>query len=106
VKAEINEVLLLDEHLECSYVEFLQLSGLTEEELSTLLECGALIPVNPDTRTFSGKSLVIARAACRLRNDLDLDPHALAVALRLLDRIEELEAELHQKSAQLLRQRY
>lgn len=98
MKAEHDEVLFLDENLECSYVEFLQLSGLTEEELLTLMDCGVLMQVSVDSRTFDGRSLATARSACRLRKDLELDPHALAVIIKLLDRIGELEARLHEKS--------
>ena len=38
--------------------------------------------------------MVVARTAGRLRREFDLDAHALAVVLRFVARIDELEEEL------------
>lgn len=106
---EITEGLWLDEFGELSLAEMEAWSGLTESELQQLVECDALSPVTTiepaagrsiSAPRFSAQCLVLARAASRLRDDFDLDANGLAVALRLLDRIRELEAELHHARAQ------
>lgn len=54
------------------------------------------MPANPGApqSTFSIDCGFKVRKASRLRDDLELDTHALALAIRPLDRIESLEAEL------------
>ena len=65
-------------------------------ELEELIEYEALAPSNPDASSpvFKAQSLFTARAACRLRDDFELDPSALALVLALLQRIRDLEARL------------
>jgi len=76
--------------------------GLTEAELRELVDYGVLMPANPgeQTWTFSLDCVFTGRKASRLRDDLELDTHALALAIRLLDRIDSLEAELSALRAQ------
>ncbi|MBS0326546.1 MAG: hypothetical protein JSS46_08380 [Proteobacteria bacterium] len=72
-------------------------SGLSEVELVELVECGALHPSQRvgATWVFSRSSLAVARSARRLRDEYALDDvHSLAVLLRYVQRIAELEAEL------------
>ena len=112
MKIEITEasgVLWLDEHHEISLAEFVELSGLSVADLQHLIDCEALLPVTAaepaaaedaaDTR-FSAQYLTLARAASRLRNDFDLDTNGLTLTMRLLNRIQELEAELLDLRAQ------
>lgn len=103
MRVDITEAVWLDAHHEFSLTELASLSGLSEGELRHLIDCEALRPADPGAAEvrFSADCLVIARTACRLRNDFDLDPGGLALALRLLDRIRSLEAELRALSAQL-----
>ena len=70
-----------------------------------LVEHGALAPTDPRSTewTFTGNCVVTARTARRLRSDFDLDPHALALALAFVSRIDALEAELRELRAQLPR---
>jgi chaperone modulatory protein CbpM len=106
---EASGVLWLDEHHAYSITEFAALSGLTAAELQLLVECEMLLPVAaaepaadpgvPQTR-FSAAYLSLARTASRLRDDFDLDPNGLALALQLLHRIRELESELRDLRAQ------
>jgi len=93
---ETFEALRIDEHGEIGWTQLIELSGLAEAELRELVEDGALVPVDPQSAqwSFHAYSVVVARTAGRLRRDLDLDAHALAVVLRFVARIEELEAEL------------
>ena len=69
-------------------------SGLSMPELEELIEYEALAPSNPDASSpvFKAQSLFTARAGCWLRDDFELDPSALVVAL--LQRIRDLEARL------------
>ena len=100
-----TEVLWLDEHRVVSLDELVEVSGLREAELLELVSTGAL-PVldSPDGRpAFSARVVTLARTACRLRDDFELDMHGLAVALRLLERVRDLESEIASLRAQLPR---
>jgi chaperone modulatory protein CbpM len=97
VKVEISEALYLDETGAVSFAQLIEQSGLSEDELRALVECGALSPrdLAAASWTFSSRCLLVARTAHRLRDDLALeDPHSLALVLRLEQRIEALEREL------------
>jgi chaperone modulatory protein CbpM len=104
---ETLEALRVDEHGEIGWTQLIELSGLAESELRELVDDGALVPVDPEARSWSfhAYSVVVARTAGRLRRDLDLDAHALAVVLRFVARIEELEAELRALRAGVVRGR-
>jgi chaperone modulatory protein CbpM len=104
---ETCEALHIDERGELSWTQLIELSGLTEAELRELVDDGALAPVAPQAPawSFHARSVVVARTAGRLRRELDLDPHALAVVLRFVARIEDLEAELRALRAGAARHR-
>jgi hypothetical protein len=95
----------LDAHHEFSIAELVQCSGLSEAELRALVDYGALEPNDPGCAEwrFSGDIVVTVQAAGRLRADLDLDPQALALALTLITRIRDLEAQIGDLRAQLPR---
>ena len=109
---EASEVLWLDEHHALSLTELAALSGLSADDVALLVECDALpreAGVEPmaepatehaTAARFSAQCLTLARTASRLRQDFDLDIDALALTLRLLQRIHELEAELLHLRAQ------
>ena len=71
----------------------------------TLVDLGALEPLNPDSSdwSFGAQCIVAARAASRLRSDFELDTQSLAVVLSLLERVQELEMELQRVHARLPR---
>jgi len=97
-----DEVLWLDEHRVVSMAELVEVSGLSEAELLELVQVG-VIPVREArgaTYTFSARVVTVARTACRLRDDLELDTRGLGVVLRLLDRVSELESEITRLRAQ------
>lgn len=79
-----------------------QLSGLDQRELRELVELGALTPADPleVPWSFSADCIVTVRTARRLRTDLELDSHALALALSLLEQIRALQAEVATLRAQ------
>ncbi len=93
----------LDARHAVSITELVQCSGLSEAELRELVDYGALAPTNPQDSEwrFSGDIVLTVQAAGRLRADLELEPQALALALTLIARIRELEAQLGELRAQL-----
>ena len=100
----VESVWLNDAHL-CSLEELAEFSGLTDEELAELVKVGAIEPDDPASTVylFRSKTIVVARAARRLRDDFELDTHGLAVALNLMQRIHLLEAKLAAMDAKLPR---
>lgn len=104
MRVEIAEAIWLDEHCEFSLAELAALSGLPEAELLQLMDYEALPPARAaaDIR-FGADCLAIARTACRLRDDFELDAGGLALALKLLERIHRLEAQLRALDVQLPR---
>ena len=98
----VEAVWLTEDH-EFSLAELADISGLSEAELRELVDYGAIKPVNPDSPqwVFQGRCLVTVRAACRLRVSFDLEPQEVALVISLLDRIQDLEAQLASLRAQL-----
>ena len=98
----VEAVWLTEDH-EFSLAELADISGLSEAELRELVDYGAIKPVNPDSPqwVFQGRCLVTVRAACRLRVSFDLEPQEIALVISLLDRIQDLEAQLASLRAQL-----
>ena len=103
MNAEHTEAVWLTEDHELSLAELAELSGLSEAELRELVDYGAVAPIDPDSSpwVFSGKCLLTIRTACRLRISFDLEPHGVALIVSLLERIQELEAQLGSLRAQL-----
>jgi chaperone modulatory protein CbpM len=105
MKVELTETVWLDEHGSVTLIELAQCSGLSETELRDLVDLGALEPLDASSAqwSFGLQCIVAARAASRLRDDLELDTPGLAVVLTLLDRVRELESELQRMRARLPR---
>jgi chaperone modulatory protein CbpM len=105
MRLELTEVLWFEQH-ELSLSELADISGLPRALLEELLDCGAIAPLQvvpegvsvPELR-FGAAALRAARTAHRLRVDFELDVQALAVALSLVARVEELEAQLRELRA-------
>jgi hypothetical protein len=93
---ETVEALRIDERGEIGWAQLIELSGLSDAELTELVDDGALVPVDPaaPSWSFTAYSAVVARTAGRLHRDFDLDAHGLAVVLRFVAKIEELERQL------------
>lgn len=102
MQSETYHALWLDRSQLVSLNDLADLSGLTESEVHELVEFGALVPVNSAENpwNFSADCVVTVRKASRLRDDLELDVHAVVLALTLLEQIRTLEAELAQLRAQ------
>jgi hypothetical protein len=100
-----TEAVWLDERIEFSLAELGRCSGLSDAEVQELIDYGVLAPTDPQCAelSFSANLVVTIRAARRLRDDLELDPQTLALALTLIGRIRELEAQVRSLKAQLPR---
>lgn len=96
MRVALTEVVWFDERHELSLRELAERSGLSEADLHELVDAGVIAPVDPARapRHFRAECIVTAKTACRLRDDLELDAHGLAVALTLLDRVRDLEEQL------------
>jgi chaperone modulatory protein CbpM len=105
MQADTTEAVWLESKREFSLSELVELSGVPEQVLRELVDYGALVPTNPRAApwTFAAGFVVVVRTARRLREDLELEPQALALALTLVERIRELETELCLLRAQLPR---
>jgi chaperone modulatory protein CbpM len=105
MSAFLAEAVWLNESELCSLDDLLQASGLSAQELQEFIESGVIEPVERDAEThvFRATCIVVARTARRLRDDFELDTRGVAVALNLLRRIRELEAELEDVYARLPR---
>jgi len=100
---KIEQAMWLHEQHELLLEELCELSGLSETELRELVDYGVLAPIDSDAQhwTFSADRLIVARSARRMRKDFDLDPHGVALAVTLLERVHDLEAELRDLRAKL-----
>jgi len=100
---KIERAMWLHEQHELLLEELCELSGLSEAELRELVDHGVLAPIDSGAQhwTFSADRLIVARSARRLRKDFDLDPHGVALAVTLLERVHDLEEELRDLRARL-----
>ena len=91
----------------CPLEHLAEVSGLSIEEIEDLIDTGIIQPVNTGTppRMFQLRYVVTVKTARRLRDDFELDRQGLALALSLLQRIDELQAEIHATRARLGRPR-
>nr|MBV0878506.1 chaperone modulator CbpM [Noviherbaspirillum sp. L7-7A] len=105
------EAVWLNEGQTCSFLTLIEASGLTGEEVQWLMESGALMPLPlpapeaepqpQESLSFPAAALPVARLARRLRDDFELDRAGLALALRLMQRIDTLEQEVARLRARL-----
>jgi chaperone modulatory protein CbpM len=83
-----------------------EISGLPDEVLKELVDYGALRPqLVAGEMSFAADCVMRLRAAARLRQDLELETPALALAISFLERIQSLENELRSLEARLSRPR-
>jgi chaperone modulatory protein CbpM len=105
MQIEASEVLWFEQHV-LTLPELAELSGLPTAMLQELFDWGAITPLEHGTHEirFGASALRSARSARRLQADFELDLQGVAVALRLLERIGELEAQLQALRARLPQQ--
>ncbi len=93
---------LLDESYELSFQELCDTCATSEEWVLQLVEEGALEPLNFTENMqqtaqwrFTAVSLHKARIAKRLQRDLQINSAGVALALDLLEQIDQLQTQLH-----------
>ena len=91
--------------LQMNVVESCQCAVLPQAWLVEIVEEGILQPsgASPEQWLFDAQALTIARRALRLRQDLELEWAAIALALQLLDELEQLREENRQLRRRLNR---
>jgi len=90
------DAIVVEQEVHLTLLELSHSCCVSSEQLIALVEEGVLEPVGNDPADwrFGGRSLQRARAALRLTRDLHLDPPGVALALELLEQIDELQARL------------
>jgi chaperone modulatory protein CbpM len=93
----------LDSRETLTAAELSRTCGMSPEQLAELVEYGALVPLDRTVAepVFSGACVSPLRKAARLYRDFDLDLFAVAMLLGYLNRIEELEHEVHSLRARI-----
>lgn len=85
-------------HTPTAYLSFsetcLQI-GVARETIIEMIEQGIVEPIgtSPDEWCFSPAMLLLTKKAVRLHRDLDVDWPGIALALELLDKLDQLRAE-------------
>ena len=105
MKIDVADSVWLNDTDVCSVEQLAEMSGLSMEEITDLMECGLIAPADTLARSkkFQLRYVLTARTARRLRDDFQLDRHGVALALTLLRRIDALEAELKASRVMLRR---
>src|SRR4051812_16702858 len=87
-------------HDTVSFRELCRLCDCRQQLMMRLVNLGLLDPAgHGEEDFFTTSSLLRARKALRLRRDLRLNLHSVALVMELLDRIEELEQKLADSSS-------
>jgi chaperone modulatory protein CbpM len=88
--------ILLDERVELSLIELSWACSSSAESVVELVAEGVLEPTGQDQTQwrFSGPSLLTARTALRLQQDLNINLAGVSLALDLLEEIETLRERL------------
>jgi chaperone modulatory protein CbpM len=87
----------------CPIEHLADVSGLAIEEIEDLIDNGVIAPAEQRAgqRYFQLHYVLTVKTARRLRDDFQLDRHGLTLALTLLQRISQLDAELSAIRARL-----
>ena len=94
-----TELIWLDSRETVSLAELSRVCGMSADELTELVDYGALVPLAPVAsnapgNSFSAGCIVQLRAVCKLRLDFDLDVFTTAILLGYMDRIDALERQV------------
>src|SRR4051812_12980562 len=87
MRVEVTEVSWVEQQGEYSLEELAERSALAPAQLEVLIDTGVIT-------SRDHRALQAARTAARLLGDFEVDLHGVALAIALLRRIDELEAEL------------
>lgn len=88
---------IIDETVELSLNDLAQRCSVKTEFVVAMVYEGVLEPrgERPEEWYFGGQDLIRLRRALRLQQDLDVNLPGVALALELLDELEELRSRLH-----------
>lgn len=101
---QLSESIWLNDTDVCQIEYLSEVSGLSIEEIEDLVDSGVIAPAEPARpRLFHLQHVLTVKSARRLRDDFQLDHHGVALALVLIRRISELQAELEAMQARLER---
>lgn len=89
VQAEV-----LENEVRFTLTQLSRACGVDDAEVMALVEEGVVESVAQGNLFFDGHALARARTALRLLHDLELNAHAAALVLDLLDEIDEMRTEL------------
>ena len=100
IRKEIIDGVLLDEHVYLTLTEFSHVCTHQTEWIVELVEYGILEPEGktPDEWRFPAASLDRAHKAIRLHQDLQVNMAGIALALQLMDELNNLRAQLNVES--------
>jgi chaperone modulatory protein CbpM len=97
---EHSELIWLDEKHEVTLDELVEISGMPLEELTVLVESGALIPnnldasINAEAWHFNCQCIDTIRTLSRLKQAFELEQNSLGLMMVFLERIQKLEYKL------------
>jgi chaperone modulatory protein CbpM len=96
MKPQVSDSIWLNDVEVCTIEQLAEVSGLAIEELTDLIECGVIVPVDHSVQPqqFFLHTIATVKTARRLRDDFQLDRYGVALALTLLRRIDELDARI------------
>ena len=92
----VTEVLILEEQLDLTLDELCHACSMQVEQLVMLVDEGVIAPrgTEPEGWRFTGVQLRRARVAVRLQRDLGVNPAGAALALQLMEELDDLRARL------------
>ena len=96
MNTERIDAVWVEEHQLLSVDELGGRWGLSVSQLHEFIDHGILEPTpgRSGEEGFRIEQLPVVRTACRLQQELELDPHAVGVVLELVQRVRALEDEL------------
>ncbi len=97
----LTTVQVLDERIEFSLSDVCRTCCISAETVIDMVAEGVVEPLGggPDNWRFTGANLVRVQTALRLQNDLRVNLPGAALALELLEEIDELRRRVHRLSA-------
>ncbi len=99
----VTEVLILEEQQDLTLDEVCRVSSAEIEQLLALVDEGVISPfgAEPAGWRFTGVQLRRVRVAVRLERDLGVNPAGAALALQLMEELDDLRARLRAMGARL-----
>ena len=90
------DLVWIDGAQDLSLEDIAALTGASQLEIQELIEHDVLVPISHGDLPwhFSAECILVVNQARRLRDDMQLTAHELAITLTLLERIRRLEAAL------------